>query len=629
MSLSPAELDQIIGQAATLRERLSGDFEPISDARDPSTKERSRWEQFYQSVSTAKSAKLFDDSRLGGKDQVQILPLFGDVRRSRHVPMPAWSQLLADLEIEVARGYEKRLRAKGGRPRRNQRTFSLPYGNLFAAISDFAWGRVASNRPQSLPLASARRGLQAYLARRICSILSLPLHTAFLANKALARFQSSSASIHDAFVLEQGLDGFRNLFLRFPVAARLVAVVTDFWIDFVGEFLDRLTEDYSELAQHFNQNRPLGALVDVRTGISEPHHGGKSVVLLTFGAGVQIVYKPRSLVVDELFFQIAGSLNSLGAAPNLPVLKILDKRTYGWMEVIRHTACTSRASIERFYQRAGALTCLVHWLQGTDCHRHNLVAAGEYPVLVDLETLGHPQTVSPEESEQSILRTGLPPLWQYYPGSNDLYTSGALGSPIYQRSLLATVRWDGLGRDDINWRMARSRSKESMHLPILAGKHQPAIKFTTEIMTGYRQMIRLIEHDTGGQIAELRQIIYRTPRRLLRRATITYAVFLRRSLELTCLREGIDRSLALNSLQPNSPDLDDWLLEIDCLEQLDVPLLQTNSDGQTKSLKTVYPDCQHLRDQAIVLRNSLRHRLILVGRKVSVHKQNARRMAKP
>jgi lantibiotic modifying enzyme len=35
--------------------------------------------------------------------------------------------------------------------------------------------------------------------------------------------------------------------------------------------------------------------------------------------------------------------------------------------------------------------CLLYVLQGTDCHQENLVASGEHPVLVDLETLLQPE----------------------------------------------------------------------------------------------------------------------------------------------------------------------------------------------------------------------------------------------
>ena len=46
--------------------------------------------------------------------------------------------------------------------------------------------------------------------------------------------------------------------------------------------------------------------------------------------------------------------------------------------------------MRRFYHRQGALLALLYVLDGTDMHYENLIAVGEQPVLVDVETLFHP-----------------------------------------------------------------------------------------------------------------------------------------------------------------------------------------------------------------------------------------------
>ena len=40
----------------------------------------------------------------------------------------------------------------------------------------------------------------------------------------------------------------------------------------------------------------------------------------------------------------------------------------------------------RFYRRQGALLALLYALEATDFHAENLIASGEFPVLIDLET---------------------------------------------------------------------------------------------------------------------------------------------------------------------------------------------------------------------------------------------------
>ena len=70
---------------------------------------------------------------------------------------------------------------------------------------------------------------------------------------------------------------------------------------------------------------------------------------------------------------------------------MLARDGYGWVEYAAPEACPDEATVERYYQRVGALTCLVYLLQGADCHAENLIAAGEHPILVDCETLLNPQ----------------------------------------------------------------------------------------------------------------------------------------------------------------------------------------------------------------------------------------------
>ena len=69
------------------------------------------------------------------------------------------------------------------------------------------------------------------------------------------------------------------------------------------------------------------------------------------------------------------------------------------------------------------LLCLVHVLEGQDFHGENLIAKGEYPVLVDLEALLHNQinsqpipkkdalSIAHKEIAESVFQTYLLPQW--------------------------------------------------------------------------------------------------------------------------------------------------------------------------------------------------------------------------
>ena len=52
-------------------------------------------------------------------------------------------------------------------------------------------------------------------------------------------------------------------------------------------------------------------------------------------------------------------------------------------------SCASEEEIRRYYRRTGHLLCLVYALNGSDFHYENLIADGEHPVPIDLETICH------------------------------------------------------------------------------------------------------------------------------------------------------------------------------------------------------------------------------------------------
>ena len=70
-------------------------------------------------------------------------------------------------------------------------------------------------------------------------------------------------------------------------------------------------------------------------------------------------------------------------------LTILDRGDYGWVEYVEHRSCASDEEIRRYYRRTGNFLCLVYALNGSDFHFENMIADGEHPVPIDLETIYH------------------------------------------------------------------------------------------------------------------------------------------------------------------------------------------------------------------------------------------------
>src|SRR5262249_49957013 len=130
---------------------------------------------------------------------------------------------------------------------------------------------------------------------------------------------------------------------------------------------------------------------DVCGNAGDTHRGGRAVIIARFQSGLQVVYKPRSLAGDQHFQQVLAWINDRGDHPPFRLLKILDRGDHGWVEFVEPGGCADVGEVQRFYQRQGALLALLYALEATDFHHENLIAAGEHPVLVDLEALFHPR----------------------------------------------------------------------------------------------------------------------------------------------------------------------------------------------------------------------------------------------
>ena len=68
-------------------------------------------------------------------------------------------------------------------------------------------------------------------------------------------------------------------------------------------------------------------------------------------------------------------------------MRVLVREGYGWTEFIEHTKCTRAQDFAQFFRRAGGWLALFHVFASVDMHQENMLAAGAYPVPIDLEMI--------------------------------------------------------------------------------------------------------------------------------------------------------------------------------------------------------------------------------------------------
>ncbi|HEY6061646.1 MAG TPA: DUF4135 domain-containing protein [Gemmatimonadales bacterium] len=199
----------------------------------------------------------------------------------------------------------------------------------------------------------------------------------------------------------------------------------------LAELRRRLTLDRRAIARSLGDGVPLGRVVEVRSGLSDPHNGGRTVAIVRFASGLRVVYKPRAVGLEAAFHHLVTWWNERAGHFALFAPRVIDRGKYGWMEFVAHEGCPDGEAVNRYWERAGALIALADLLDATDLHHGNVIAHGEYPVLVDLETLLQPRR--PHE-KRSLLSTGLVPAWIRGPdgGSYDVSGFGAIAPQRYK-----------------------------------------------------------------------------------------------------------------------------------------------------------------------------------------------------
>lgn len=201
---------------------------------------------------------------------------------------------------------------------------------------------------------------------------------------------SSPEEGHRSFV-QRLLDGPRSqqIVVEYPVLFRHILHTTDSAVEVLLELFQRLVHDRPLLEEQLGIRHDAD-VIGISLDAGDTHRGGRSVAILHFEDGSAVAYKPRPMAVDLAFHKatdwLSNALQSSGDI-DLRVPHSIDCGEYGWAQFIQSAPCEDDQGVARFYRRHGAMLSLLYVLRGSDFHFENCIAAGEYPMLIDLETI--------------------------------------------------------------------------------------------------------------------------------------------------------------------------------------------------------------------------------------------------
>lgn len=367
----------------------------------------------------------------------------------------------------------------------------------------------------------------------------------------------------------------RTLLEKYPELDRLIKLR----LDFAGknrETVERLFE------------RDFGGSKDrlkrIWFGQSDSHRGGQTVAFCETENGKKLVYKPHGLEKEILYQRIYGWLCEAAGSDFLPV-ELHDGGDYGWEELLEIRPCKTLEQVERYFFRMGIHLFLCYVLHGTDMHWENFLASGEYPLLVDAETLPgifRKTEISSAQDriraflQDTVLTTGiLPvPVWRTEQGAvilSALHRNGQVKSPMKLPVVVASET----SEMRIDYRYVDLKIGNC--LPVYEGEAAEPGEYVECLCRGFEKAYR-IWMKRRKEAVRMAAPFWRVKSRFLIRHTQQYKMYLSASLHPSLLRDNGMRRELFERLKKSGEATETVEKEIEALMKLDIPLFECRAD---------------------------------------------------
>lgn len=355
-----------------------------------------------------------------------------------------------------------------------------------------------------------------------------------------------------------------RLLREYAVLARQVYTILHNRVNYGLEFLNHLCADWSELSARFSQGLAPGPLTRLQTSLGDSHCDSKTVLSAEFASGLQLIYKPHSLAVDVHFQQLLQWFNRFNRYAPFYTLNILNRPTYGWVEFIKPAACANVAELGRFYYRQGGFLAILYLLGASDFHYGNLIAAGEHPILLDLEALFNPilsgadeagaNAVANQALAYSVLRVGLLPERMWLNKDSAGIEMSGIGGEEGQLSPQPIPVWENLGTDEMRLVYKRLKMPAGKNRPGLPGVPVNPLDYLDNIVAGFSDLYRQIVRERPGLLADTGPLVpfALDPVRVVLRNTRSYELIVEKSGHPDRLRDALERDCLFDRLWYNT-----------------------------------------------------------------------------
>ena len=312
---------------------------------------------------------------------------------------------------------------------------------------------------------------------------------------------------------------------KFPVIARRLTTKCCELAQHFTEFFKRIDDEFINICQLFELNKSNNEITRISCDEGDTHQQGRFVIKVCFG-NEAIIYKPRNLKIEESFFEIIKYLNENSELIDMYINKAIYRDNYTFEKFVSYEECVSENEVKLYYQRFGQLSAMIYIFSGNDIHYENIIAHGEHPVIVDIETLFQqltslwnlPQSAfytCYKECLDSIAGTSLIPIITFTKGNNHKGIDiSALNGDEQLLPFKVLVLKDA-NTDKMRFEYGDVSIKSANNIPILAGTKVDFLNYIDEIISGFRNCILYIYNhknaflQEGGYLDKFKKVMVR------------------------------------------------------------------------------------------------------------------------
>lgn len=278
------------------------------------------------------------------------------------------------------------------------------------------------------------------------------------------------------------------------------------WCERCMQLVQSTYQYITEICEHFEKDL-IGLkkkqMISVRDNdmindiqfLGDLHNSGRCVAKCIFNDSV-LIYKPTNGYIYEQYEKI---IRIVSGNENFKTVKCFLTDTYFWCEYIRDETCETHKEIEKYYKNCGYLLACTYLLNSMDIHNENLIACGQYPVIIDAETIVSTDSLLVDRSngrkilENSVFRSAMIPMY-YDKREEGINDCSAIGDEIVIE-INDKVLMNEFTSKVLEQRRKKQQNDINTHLPKWKGKVYPVWNYVKELLDGFHEGYQnIIDH---------------------------------------------------------------------------------------------------------------------------------------